>query len=705
MAISDTITSMQTHTSNAYTMIGYGTDLTGINKNLENLSSTIFNAFLEALRTPDTLFTNLPKKSGTGANITLNDTANAPMRIELGARELTQAGTPTPSSPQDIHTISGSNKVVVNGKNLVNINGTIVKRESASYSNIVRTRNSLSYNITSTIAGYLGFVIPINIGQQYTLSYNISKGSIYMIELDSLITEVGTNYGVYRPNGYSFTATKSYVGIWLVANTDGGSQASVSNLMLEKGSSSTEYEPYTSQEADIDLGVENLVRLTNYINSAICYAYNQNGISFMELGNGYFKLKGTATAQANFTIYNPTYAPLYIKNSNCYIKADNIPSGATIIISGGNNNNGIPYTELTSSTMEKQLAITDTTKPITYLIFRVASGTTIDTVIHLELIEGSTYKHTSENPIEYCKIGTYEDKFIRTSGKNLFNINANRTNNNTTNSVNGNVLTVTSTSSWASMDYLNISLPNNTYTLSFDWKSSTSLSGTDARIYVYDNPTATGSLGAISPTGTSGHLTLTFTNTNNAITIRFSPNNSGTVKTTSIDFSNIQINEGSTDLPYEPYGSNEWYIKKNIGKVVLDGTEDWYVSNTGTANYQLYCWVSANLGGNNVGYSNYYPVIFITGTNTNQGIVGVGHYIRLRYGEEPTIADLKTWLTSHNVILYQPLTSPTYTQITGTLAEQLENVYQKMLSQEGQTNISQVNNDLSFNMVVSAIEK
>lgn len=38
----------------------------------------------------------------------------------------------------------------------------------------------------------------------------------------------------------------------------------------------------------------------------------------------------------------------------------------------------------------------------------------------------------------------------------------------------------------------------------------------------------------------------------------------------------------------------------------------------------------------------------------------------------------------------------TYTKITGTLAEQLEYVYQLMKSYKGQTNISQINNDLPF---------
>ena len=82
-----------------------------------NYVSSIFEAFLESLRNPDTLFTNLPKTTGTGTQITLNNTAYAPMRIELNPTAISQDGTPTPDNPQDIHTISGNNSVVVDNGN------------------------------------------------------------------------------------------------------------------------------------------------------------------------------------------------------------------------------------------------------------------------------------------------------------------------------------------------------------------------------------------------------------------------------------------------------------------------------------------------------------------------------------------------------------------------------------------------------------
>ena len=86
--------------------------------------------------------------------------------------------------------------------------------------------------------------------------------------------------------------------------------------------------------------------------------------------------------------------------------------------------------------------------------------------------------------------------------------------------------------------------------------------------------------------------------------------------------------------------------------------------------------------------------------NSNQSIfLNLGYYI-----SENTPNGMKTYLTSNNIAVYYVLNTPQYLPITGTLAEQLENVYQKMLSQKGVTNISQINADLPFNMSIQAIE-
>ena len=58
-------------------------------------------------------------------------------------------------------------------------------------------------------------------------------------------------------------------------------------------------------------------------------------------------------------------------------------------------------------------------------------------------------------------------------------------------------------------------------------------------------------------------------------------------------------------------------------------------------------------------------------------------------------ADLITFLSNNNVEVCYPLETPTNELFNDTIQEQLEDIYFNMLSYEGQTNVSQVNNDLS----------
>lgn len=596
MAIADTITSMQTHTSNAYTMIGYGTDLTGINKNLENLSTSIFNAFLEALRNPDTLFTNLPKKSGTGANITLNDTANAPMRIELGASELTQAGTPTPSSPQNIHTISGSNTIKVFG----NI---------YDYTDLKQTYSWLTYDedgwYTATINN------TSSSGSYYNFTTNFSN----LLETDtaySIITEVksittsgsgGTINSWDRWGQFSTGISTGYsaVGTYVGTSTTKSDFTSVSQMLASsiyvranssitatfrisvlKGTNITTsnfvYQPYTSQEADIDLTSKNLL-------NNILTTQTLNGITATRNNDGSITLNGTAIAQTDFTFLN---TKLEFENGTYTFSISKV----------GNNNVQLQYGVSGYGIMDTGTAKTSytTTFPNTSMgtsysyinMFRVriTNGAVLNNYTIYPMIEKgnvATNYVSFYNYGEYCKIGNYADKIFK-------NIPA------------------------------------------------------------------------------------------------FSEYDSNLI-------------EGA------------WYIKKNIGKVVLDGSEaDWTLNNSGTPNYSYRLSIAGQLITGN-GISNLYPYVSaIYDGNTVEGFALSNAsttylQIRIRYGTEQTLNDFKTFLGTNNLIIYYILSTPTYTKITGTLAEQLENVYQKLLSYSGTTNISQVNNDLAFNMNVSAIEE
>lgn len=84
-----------------------------------------------------------------------------------------------------------------------------------------------------------------------------------------------------------------------------------------------------------------------------------------------------------------------------------------------------------------------------------------------------------------------------------------------------------------------------------------------------------------------------------------------------------------------------------------------------------------------------------------------GNYIQicLPYSVATTIAELKMWLTSNNILIYYVLETPTEEEITDeTLIKQLETLY-KAKSVKNKTYITQENEKLPFILDVSAIKE
>lgn len=197
------------------------------------------------------LWNLFPKSTGSGFSINLTDTVkNTPLYLTLGATQLTQNGTPTPSSPQDIHTISGSNKVVVCGKNLFDkaqeIANTIINSVGGA-----GTDNS--YNASD----YLNFTP----STQITLSTN-STSTLIIAEYDNTKTFIQRNI---KANATSYTITTN-------ANTKYLRLCyfnSVNQVMLEKGSTATTYTPYVSQDYVIDLGDIEYCKIGTYADEFI----------------------------------------------------------------------------------------------------------------------------------------------------------------------------------------------------------------------------------------------------------------------------------------------------------------------------------------------------------------------------------------------------------------------------------------------------
>ena len=168
-----------------------------------------------------------------------------------------------------------------------------------------------------------------------------------------------------------------------------------------------------------------------------------------------------------------------------------------------------------------------------------------------------------------------------------------------------------------------------------------------------------------------------------------------------------QFEEGTTPTSYEPYGTDDWYIKKNIGKVVLDENENWQERTNNGGHKQFYCLTSArNIKQENqkCNYGVFDNATFNWSTEGKFALLYNTYTFYLGVNDNAVLNDFKTTIASNNVVVYYPLATPTYTLLSDTLQEQLDTISNDLLSYSGQTNISQTNADLPFVITANGIK-
>ena len=208
----------------------------------------------------------------------------------------------------------------------------------------------------------------------------------------------------------------------------------------------------------------------------------------------------------------------------------------------------------------------------------------------------------------------------------------------------------------------------------------------------------------------------------------------------------IMINEGETALPYEPYKSNsvlltlgdkeickignyedkifkaikgneiydslsveekntldygKWYLQKNIGKQVFNGSESWHYD-SGNEMFVIYG-TGVNYVKRGLALSDKYLFNATTLNDLNFNI-GNNNFIDFKNSNYTTESSWKTALQSEPITAYWQLATPINEKFNDIIQEQLEDIYYNMLSYEGQTNVSQVNNDLPFNINSNALK-
>ena len=294
--------------------------------------------------------------------------------------------------------------------------------------------------------------------------------------------------------------------------------------------------------------------------------------------------------------------------------------------------------------------------------------------------------------MELCKIGDYQDVIKRSSGKNL--LDENYYNNSSLFNVTTNYFIFAKLpDTFKTKFYVNMSLKGTNQNLVFGFTDNVSgvLSG---GIRVLDNGTI------------NSNVECDFTNAEN---VYLAVGNSQTVNAERdvpkiFDNYNIMVSTTSGEQ-YEPYGK-VWYKYGAIGKVVLDGSENWTY-------YQHYLQMSLTGGIDWVGsvapqgLCNKYicraRYFIINTTYKKDKSISLGSSFLALYDSNFTdVTSFKTWLSTYNTTVYYALLTPTITPITDTtLLNQLEAI---KLSYNEQTNISQTNTDKPFILDVTALK-
>lgn len=345
-----------------------------------------------------------------------------------------------------------------------------------------------------------------------------------------------------------------------------------------------------------------------------------------------------------------------------------------------------------------------------YIRIRYAGGSTITTIptnmqIQLELGSSATTYEPYYN-YELSKIGTYQDKLKKTTGKNYVDQATELRQGGTTVADNTRVSISVKKQLKANTTYTLIS--NLSTSFNYAFVLGTKVAPWGANQQLFDSGWQNASTYYSYTTTQDCYINIPIRKTNN-----------GTITPSEIENFSFMLYEGAYDssIEIEPYGSDKWYIEKNIRKYAINGASGSY-SKPSTNRFNIDGALTDYLKEVNVvtcladkyvcyaqkGSNNDFNTLV---ANENFGLdlssSTSGNTIRIKDTNYDDINQFKTWLASNNVELLYVLATPTYEEITNeTLLNEL-NELEKMMSYNGQTNIS-ISGNLPMILDVTALK-
>lgn len=582
--------------------------------------------------------TYYPASDGT----TVEDTSiNADVNTEYNwdyqlKGNIEQNGTPTPSDPQEVKTVTGYNEIDVVGKNLFD-------KDNANILNAYF--NSSTPTITSDSSERIVY-IPCISNTTYTISKNVSNRFVvgYTSSLPTNGVSVAGVIQNYTASSITITtgANAKYLVVfcWIATDTLTINEV-LATIQIEKNSTATDYEVYTGNKYEINLG-------KNWFN--LNYSTENLGIN-VNLSGSKIILNGTTSSNGNIINLNNINFPI---KKGTYTISSKILDGSftagtrdvAIYIRTVNNSTGLMTLSKGNNYTNTQTVTLENDEDIYVQIYTNGAGFIFDNyTIGIQLERGSQatdYAPFMSNTNLFTGVVEENNKVLASDGAY--------------NSQGGYAI------------YERIPVDSNT-----DYKLNFKYTGTAdhvVRVGLYDeNDTFIERL-------ITSYSNYTF-NTGNAKYIRLSYAYN---VDTDVEILDTRIATYPIELPNGNYIhkiNDKWYVHKIWEKIILDGSESW---NYNSPNGNLYIngtnYLKLSDGG--VCYSSHFKGTANGGSQDTNGNMWIGNSVFLVCRDTTRFTsanDFKSWLSTNNVTVWYKLATEVDVEITNDdLIEQLEAV-------------------------------
>ena len=660
----------------------------------------------ESIAEMQEILSNIPTTTGTGEEITIDNT----MKCKHTADEL--------GGNTSQETTEGYNKIALLDKESTTINGITYKVENG-----ILTLSGTASDNTNILIYCNDITLPSG-----TYKFYLSKNTSNRVDI-SVRT---TNNAMISSANFGNTFTQPVTNRTFTLDTDtlihsinfwfpnGVTATDTFKVMISTDShTADEYEPYTNGASPNPSypSPVNVVKGENTV--SVCGKNIFDDSVITNLWSNYETQQIITVNGTNLHKYNCKYGDAFSLSATFETASGN---GAILIQFFDKNDNNLGRYAISNNTT---VTLTKTAPENTSYAY-IGRYLSTPTSIQLE-------KNSQVTDYEQYQGQNYPIDLI---GKNKFNPNVERKNAypKADDSDVGKVVSYNNSS--ATYSYVNCAYVKAGQPYTISWTQSTSPASTNTRIGVIVD---------------DNNIVLQKQNTwyNSANVLTFTPSYSGyLILATDINTTNIQVEKGSTATTYEEFwqielakignyqdklfkaivgdvvydslsssqkeglNSGSWY-KYGIDKIVLNGTENWQgassvVSGTSRFYYDDNKYMNNNVGSAvNVVSDKFKAIswqqIYADDTTTKNAISTWASntyegrlIIRIDNTFANSLTTFKSWLASNNVTVYYVPATPTFTEITDTtLIEQLEN-WRNSKSYNGQTNITQTNDDKAF---------